>query len=452
MSSLKSELRQTLKMAAPLIFGQVGQMAINLTDSLMVGPLGAVPLAAAAFVNNVFAIPLVFLVGLSTCISVKISYAFGQGNHEDIRRYFWHGIWISVIAGLVVTLLLLTLYPHLGIFNQPPEVTKEGQTYFLLVVLSLVPVMFFQAGKMFCDAFSHTLPATIVLAICFFLNIFFNWVFIYGHFGVEPLGLTGSGIGTLLSRTCMATLMLTYVFRARIYAIYTKQIHRLKTTAHTFREMLKIGLPSGAQFLFEVGAFAGAGVMMGWVSTTALAAHQIALGLAGTTFMVALGLSFAVSVRVSQALGRGDRAVARKIGLGVIYFVLSIELVFAAAFIIWRHRLPQFYVTDVEVIEVASRMLIVAAIFQIFDGLQAVAAGILRGYADVRVPTIITFTAYWIIGLPLSAFLAFYVKLHYLGIWISLATSLIFAALPLLWRFLRRSSLALPQTITEGAA
>jgi multidrug resistance protein, MATE family len=437
MSSPKSELRSTLKIAIPLIFGQIGQTLMNLTDSMMVGPLGAAPLAASAFVNNVFNIPLVVLIGLSTCISVKVSRAYGAQDAEKIRRFFWHGLILCVLAGLLVTFALLAASPVLIYLGQPPEVMAIAGPFYLTIIISLVPVMVFQAGKMYCDAFSHTTPASIILLVGLLLNIFANWVLIYGNLGFPALGLTGSGIGTLFCRSLTAFLMMLYIFRAPIYQKYVHAIWRVKLQIKTFKEMLAVGIPAGMQYLFEVGAFAGAGIMVGWVSTVALAAHQIALSVASLTFMVAMGLSYAASVRVGQAAGRDDHLAIRRIGQSALIFIIGVETIFSVGFILLRHWVPTLYIKDAAVVTVAAQLFIVAAVFQIFDGVQTVAAGILRGLADVNIPTGITFFSYWIVGLPLAAFLGFYVKLNQLGIWIGLALSLVFAAVLLVWRFWR---------------
>jgi multidrug resistance protein, MATE family len=432
-----SQLKATLVVSLPMILGQVGQILMGVTDSIMVGHLGAAPLAASAFISNIVNIPFVFLIGLSTCISVKVSNYYGSGDSKQISESFWNGLLITLMFTVLIIVGLLLLRNDLWIFRQPEDVTAISKVYFITIIFSLLPSIIFQCSKNFCDGFSHTIPATVVMIMGLVANIVLNWIFIYGNLGAPALGLDGAGYATLAARFMMALLMTSYVFYAPVYKMFTEKIDYSKWNLKVMSTLAKIGVPSGLQFLFEVGAFAGAGVMMGWISTPALAGHQIALNLASLTFMVALGISLGSSVRVGQAHGKKNWVAVRTIGLSAMLFVLAIEIVFALMFFLAKDQLPLFYISDTAVIALASQMLLIAALFQLFDGLQCVALGLLRGLSDVKIPTSITFAAYWIIGLPLSYILAFVFKLEHLGIWIGLLVALVFSAGLLTWRFLR---------------
>lgn len=438
--SWRSELNLTLKVAIPMILGQVGQIAMGVTDSLMVGHLGAVPLAASAFVNNVVSIPMVMLMGISSCISVKVSQAYGASQPRAITESFFNGSILTLLCTLVTVLILSLGRNELHLFGQPADVVTAAIPFYLSISLSLVPMLIYLGAKYFCDAFSHTVPGMLVLGIGLLLNIILNYIFIYGHLGLPPMGLAGSGYATLCARTVMAIIMVTYIFRTQLYRQYLTGFLKMKASLPVLRQMAAIGFPSGLQYLFEVGAFAGSGLMMGWISTEVLAAHQIAINLASVTFMFALGLSLASSVRVGQAKGRNDREAIRRIGFSSLMFVGVLETLFALLFLLLRDILPTAYVNDAAVIAMASQLLVVAAAFQWFDGIQALALGLLRGLSDVKIPTLITFSAYWIIGVPLAYLLAFRFGMAQLGIWIGLLVALGFASVLLTWRFIRSTS------------
>lgn len=432
------ELKLTLKVAYPMILGQVGQVSMGVTDSIMVGHLGAVPLAASAFVQNVVHIPLVFLIGISSCISVKVSQAYGASQSSAIPHYFYNGFLLSLFWSFIVVLGLLLTRGHLDLLGQPAEVVAVSGPFFVCFSISLIGSIIYMCAKSFCDAFSNTMPGTVVLIFGLLLNIFLNWVFIYGNLGSPALGLTGSGYATLAARLLMAIIMVGYVFKAPIYSGYLKGFLKIKANIRIIREMAAVGVPSGLQYLFEVGAFAGAGIMMGWISTEVLAAHQIAINLASITFMFALGLSLASSVRVGQAKGRNDHAAIRRIGYSSLIFVGIIETFFALLFFFTKETLPQIYVDDVVVIRLASELLLIACLFQWFDGIQATSLGLLRGLSDVQIPTLITFLSYWLIGVPLAYLLAFRFGFDQVGIWIGLLVALGFAAGFLTWRFAQK--------------
>lgn len=437
MLTYRNELRQTLTVSIPMIFGQVGQILMGVADSVMVGRLGAAPLAASAFVNNVVNIPLVFLIGISTCISVKVSQSYGQNEPAAVSSNFLNGSALSLLwTGLIVAGLLV-FQPFLTIFRQPPEVLELSFDYYLIIVLSLLPVLVFQCAKSFCDGLSDTIPASLLMLFGLLLNVFLNWLLIYGNLGFTALGLTGAAYGTLISRSAMAALMVAYIFRKPVYASFVSFFRHVQISRTAMAELSRIGIPSGLQFLFEVGAFAGSGIMMGWISTEALAAHQIALNLASLTFMVALGLALGASVRIGQAFGQKNRRQVQIIGRSTLFFVAGLEFVFAVLFLGLRDYLPTLYVHETIVIKLASQMLLIAALFQLFDGIQCVALGLLRGLSDVRIPTAITFFAYWVIGLPLCWALAFQLQLEHWGIWIGLLTALVFSSGLLSLRFLK---------------
>jgi MATE family multidrug resistance protein len=428
------DLRQTLHLAAPIVLGQVGHMLMNMIDAIMVGSLGAAPLGASAFVGGVFAIPLIFMLGVASSISTRVAQSFGAERFNECGHYLWTGLIMVLAMSLAITLGMEALRPNLVIFNQTPEVLNEAKPYFRVICWSLIPLMFFNAHRQFSDGLSMTYSPMVIMGIGILTNIFLNWVLIFGKLGAPALGLYGAGVGTFVARCLMALLIFFYVRFQPKYKNYLRTVGSA-VRKEFLNRLLKIGVPSGFQYVFEVGAFASASIMMGWIGTKSIAAHQIAINLAGITFMFALGISFALNVRVGQEVGRDDIAKARRVGFNAISFTAMMMLLFAVTMIVLRFQLPRIYIADVEVIAIAAKLLIVAAFFQVFDGVQAVSIGALRGASDVKVPTAITFVAYWLFSIPCMYFLGIRAEAGPMGIWFGLALGLALSATALAIRF-----------------
>jgi MATE family multidrug resistance protein len=433
MQTALRELRPTLALALPMIVAQVSQMMIGITDAAMIGRVGTVELAASAFTGGVFG--LFYIVGIGLLLSVGVFTARDHGAKNDAGCAAWlqHGKAMALTAGGACFVLLALLSTQLHRFGQPPEVVAVMQPYFLLCSLSLIPVFYFQVQRQYLDALGRPWVGTTIMLVDVGLNAFFNWVFIWGHLGAPALGLTGAGVATLFVRT-LAVGMIALWLRREPRA--TGPLERAR-----FVEMLHLGVPAAGSLLFESGAFAAAMLMMGWLGATALAAHQVALSCAAFTFMFPLGLSMAVSIRISKARGEGRTEVLPAIGFGALGCSSLIMLLFAAGFVAGGTLLARAFTPDAAVIALAAQLLIVAAIFQLFDGGQVVSAGALRGLTDVKVPTVITFIAYWVVSLPLAYGLAFHTRLGPVGIWAGLASGLACAAVLLARRFHRLTRL-----------
>ncbi len=423
------ELRLTLALALPMIVGQVSQMLIGITDAAFIGRVGTVELAAAAFAHGIFG--MFYIVGLGLLLPVGVFTArdHGAGDPAGCAAWLRHGRVMALAAGGAAFLLLAGLSTQLACFGQPPEVVAVVRPFFVLNSLSLVPVFYFQVQRQYLDALGRPWVGTTIMLADVALNALLNWIFIWGHLGAPALGLTGSGVATLTARTLAVTAIAVWL---RGEADAVRGVHWSR-----FREMLHMGLPVGGSLLFESGAFAAAALMMGWLGATALAAHQIALSCAAFTFMFPLGLSMAASIRISRARGEGRREVLRAIGFGAFGLGSLVMLTFATLFALAGGILARGFTADAAVIALASKLLVIAAVFQLFDGGQVVASGALRGLNDVRVPTVITFVAYWLVALPGGYLLAFKVGLGPIGVWAGLASGLGCAALLLGRRFHR---------------
>ena len=450
-SSTRSELSQTLALALPITVGQVSQILMSITDCVMIGHVGRVPLAASAFAGSVFGLFFIAGAGLLVPVSILVARAHGARRPEECTDWLRHGLAVALVVSLLEALVMVALATQLHRLGQPPEVIAAANPFFVIIAVSLIPTFLFQVLRQFSEATGRPLPPMAILFFSVGLNAFLNWVLIFGHLGAPALGLTGSGGATLLARLASVALIWGWLrgrpeWRGRL----PRFGERARLTRAGLAEMLRIGVPAAGQLLFEAGAFTAAALLMGWLGTVPLAAHQIALNCAAFTFMFPLGLAMAVSIRMSQALGAGRRAALRRIGFGALGASTTMMGAFALLFALAGGVIARGFTADAEVAALAARLLLVAAVFQIFDGAQVVGAGALRGLTDVAIPTVITFVAYWLVALPGAYLLGFPAGLGAPGIWAGLAAGLACAALLLAARLARAT--AVPATVPTAAA
>jgi MATE family multidrug resistance protein len=431
----KKDMRDTIRLAYPVVIGQLGHMMMGVVDSMMVGRVGAVPLAAASVANSLFLLILVFGLGSSMALSPIVAMARGAGRSDQCSVIFRQGIMVNVFISIV--LLLLTVISAYGIqhLNQPPEVVEQAVVYLQILGASIIPIMVFQSYRQFIEGFEIMKPAMVIALLMNILNVLANWAFIFGHLGLPAMGLRGAGIATFITRMGLAVTIALYAYHSKRF----KHYHTLQwfkgVDMAVIKQILKIGIPSGFQYFFEIGAFTGSVILIGWLGYHQLAAHQIAINMAAITFMFAFGISAAAAIRVGNAAGRKDKIATRRAGIAAIILSVCLMAFFGLLFMLFRHRLPSFYIDNVQVISIASSLLIIAAFFQVSDGIQAVGIGILRGMADVKIPTFITFVAYWLIGLPGGYFLGFVFDLGVRGIWWGFVLALSASAFMLTARF-----------------
>jgi MATE family multidrug resistance protein len=423
----------------PIILGQVCQMLMGTVDSLMIGHVGTVPLAAAAFGGSVFG--FFYLSGLGLCMpmAVFVSKSHGAGEHAECGEWLRHGLTVALLAGIVSALAMEIVGTQLHRLGQPQEVVAAAQPFFSLIALSLVPALAFQALRQFAESLGRPwLPMWVMLAGVV-LNVILNWILIYGHCGFPALGLAGAGAATLVARCFDLTALAWIVGRQATFRKNWPVSWWQRLDASRVREMLRVGVPASGQLICEVGAFTAAAWMMGRIGTTALAAHQIALTCASMTFMFPLGISMASGMRVSHAMGAGEAGKVRAIGFGAYGMVWCAMGLFAVVFLAGGTAIARQYVSDAPVVALAAKLLAVAAFFQIFDGSQVVGAGLLRGLQDMRVPTLITAVAYWAVVLPLAYFWGVE-NANPVAVWRALAAGLAGAAILLASRFVWKTS------------
>lgn len=433
-----SENRRTLALASPIIAGFVGQMLMGWADTIMVGRVGVVPLAACAFANTVLAVPLVFGFAVLSSVSVRASLAFGRGCAQRSGEALRAGLVVGGILGVCVAGAIHAALPLLPWLGQGPEINAACRNFLLLCAWSSVPVFITTATKNFCEALSRPwIPFWIMIAGVS-LNVGLNWIFIYGNLGAPAMGLDGAGVSTLVARIAVAAAIVVYMLLAPALKEHLPADWLSNGLFAEIRRLLAIGLPSGGMHLAEISGFAFGSVMMGWLGTEALAAHQIAITCAATTFMIPLGLSQAVSVRIGQARGAGEGRRYLPIVLGAFGITVLIMAIFAVVFMSARTAISGWFVANTAVASLAAQLLLIAGFFQIFDGIQITSSGALRGFEDTRTPMFIGMLSYWLVALPVSYLSAFKLGFGPQGIWFGFLTGLALAAAALVARLLLR--------------
>jgi MATE family multidrug resistance protein len=437
-NSYSHHIRKTLTLALPVCFGQLGHMMVGFVDTAMVGRIegiGSKAQAAMNITNSIYMLVLVFGLGIGFGITPLVAAADGARKPGRITELLRNGILVSVVAGIILFLMLLFVSPVLRHLNQDPEVVEIAIPFMNVMIFSLVPLSLFSACKQFAEGLSDTRMAMFVSIGGNLLNVLFNYLLIFGHWGFQPMGVMGACWGSFYARVFMAIAMLLYIYYKRAFRIYRDGFRMKGASMTVVRDILRTGIPIGLQWVFEVGAFSFAGLMVGTMGTERQAAHQVALTIAACTYMFASGLSAAVSVRTGNEFGKNNLPEMRKAGFSGFLLVAALMFSCAVIFIFCRHQMAALLSQDPKVVEVASGLLIIAAIFQLSDGVQVVGLGALRGMNDTRFPTILTLVAYWAIGLPSSYLLGLYWGLGVSGIWYGFIIGLSCSALGLLWRF-----------------
>lgn len=438
------EFNYNLKLATPVMFGMLGHTLVSFVDNVMVGQIGTAELAAVSLGNSFIFIAMSLGIGFSTAITPLVAEADTEGNFEKGKSVFKHGVVLCTALGLLLFLMLLAAKPLMQIMNQPEEVVQLAMPYLNLVAFSMVPLIIFQAFKQFSDGLSLTKYPMYATLVANVVNVILNYILIFGKLGFPQLGIIGAAIGTLISRFVMVILLWWFLKKRRTSKAYVTNLNFTKLYKQPLIKLSTLGLPSAMQMFFEVGIFTAAIWLSGLLGKNAQAANQIALNLSSMTFMVATGLSVTAMIRVGNQKGLKDYVALKKVAISIFLLGFLFAIAFAMFFAIFNNVLPYLYVdmdnmTDLinskEVVEIASTLLFAAALFQISDSLQVIALGALRGLQDVKIPTLITFISYWIIGFPLSYFLGKSNMMGSLGIWIGLLAGLTAASILLLLRF-----------------
>lgn len=448
-TDFKNHFRKNLSLAYPVMLSHLGQVTVQVADNMMVGRLGKEPLAGASFANSIFVIFLVMGIGMSYAITPMTAQADGEKDIPKLTEILKHGFLVNVIYGLLLTAILFSSTEILWLFNQPEIVVTLAIPYLGIIAISIIPFMAYQAFRQFAEGLGYTKQSMYITITGNIINIILNYIFIFGKLGFEPLGLYGAGLATMVSRVIMALMMVSFVYLNKRFARYWEFLKFGNISWILIKENLKLGFPMSFQFIFEVSTFSLAAIMIGWLGTGPLAAHQIAINMASITYMIALGISSAATIRVGNQLGQKDYKTLRNAALTSYIMAISFMSVTGIIFILARNSLPLLYINDAEVIAQAAVLLIVAGLFQLSDGIQVIGLGALRGMSDVKVPTLITLIAYWLIGLPLGYLFGFILDQGALGVWYGLLAGLSIAAVLLFLRFNKLSRNLIIEAVNE---
>jgi MATE family multidrug resistance protein len=429
-----------LRLATPIVIANLSQMVLGIIDTAMVGAVSSTLLASAALVNSLLAIPTILGIGLAIGLSPLLTVSHGAGNITLFRKYFQNGLLLCVAFSVLLGGLIQLLSPIIFHLGQEKAVAAHGERYLQIMGWSVVPMIAFLALKQTSDALEKTtLPMVISLSVIP-VNTLLNYLLIYGKFGFPALGLDGAGYATLISRVLIVVSLGICLLNEKTFRpISDNWYKKWDIQWSTLLKILKIGIPTSMQYAMESWAFAFSGIMMGWLGSKELAAHQIALNIASFTFMGAMGIASAGSIKVGIEFGRNQPKHVRIAGLNTLKLSIWYGLLTAVLFILFRNWIPYAFNSETEVVTLASTLLIFAAIFQISDSAQATGVSICRGIQDVVTPTVMVFIAYWIIGIPLGYLLTFQWHLGPYGIWIGFLAGLSASALLLNLRFLNHS-------------
>lgn len=435
LSNYTSEFKKNLLIAYPVMLGQLGHVLVGLADNLMVGKLGAPSLAAVSLGNGLIFVFLSLGIGFTFAITPLTAEADGEKNIEKGRTFFQHGLFLSIILGFILCGILFLAKPLLYYMKQPLEVVELAIPYYEVIAYSMIPVMIFQGFKQFADGLSYTKYAMQATIIANIINIFFNYVLIYGKLGFPAMGVVGSAIGSLISRFIMVGFMVLIIKNRPEFKAYVEQFSFSNIKQNILKRIFDLGYPTALQMWFEVTLFVSGIFLAGALGTQAQASNQIALNLSSMTYMIAIGLGVTATIRVGNQKGLNNYKELRRIGISTFLLMIVIDLVFAFGFIMFKNILPVFYIEDTAVIKTASSLIIIAGFFQLSDGVQAVVLGALRGLQDVKVPMVITFVSYWVIGFPICYYLSLHTDFKVSGIWIGLLIALTISAVMLYIRF-----------------
>ena len=438
------EFSYNIRLAYPVIIGMLGHTLIGIVDNIMVGKLGSTELAAVSLGNSFIFIAMSLGIGFSTAITPIVAEADAEKDTSKIRSAFHHGLFLCAILGFSLFGLVVLAKPIMELLHQPKEVIALAKPFVDWVAFSLVPLVIYQGYKQFADGLSLTKVSMYAIVMANILHVIINYLLIYGIWIFPKMGILGAALGTVISRIAMVIFMHIILSRKEQLKQYFQNFSFDEIKKEMINKIVNLGFPSAMQMLFEVLLFTAAIWLCGNIGKTSQSANQIALSLASMTFMVAMGLSVVSMIRISNHKGLNDYKQLVIVARSIFLLAILIEILFAVMFMALHQVLPYMFLNmeiqsqlldNHEVIAIAAKLLLVAAVFQISDGIQVVVLGALRGLQDVKIPMYITFVAYWIVGFPVSFYLGNYTSLKAVGVWIGLFAGLTVAAVSLFMRF-----------------
>lgn len=433
----KSYYLSTLILAGPIIVSQLGHTLVHTADSMIVGHfIGTISLAAASLAHSVFMIVLVLGLGIAYGLTPLIAQENGKDNKKECAKLLSNSFWINLITGIILFFLVYYGSTYgMEHADQDPAVVKEAKPYLFILALSILPLMVFNAFKQFAEGLGFTKQAMQITIWGNVLNIILAIILVKGLFGFEPMGIIGVGIATLIDRFLMMIAMMFFVLKSKHFKEYLQHFKLVSVQWQRVKSILKIGAPVAFQYVFEISSFAGASLLAGKIGAIEQASHNVAITLAAMTYMGASGIASAATIKIGTAYGQGNIFRLQKFSNVSYHLVIIAMLITATTFAVLNEYLPYIISKDKEVVFLAAQLLIIAGLFQLFDGTQVVGLGVLRGMGDVNVPTVLTFIAYWVIGIPCGYFMGITLNWGIKGIWYGLTFGLLTSSILLYIRY-----------------
>lgn len=434
---MKEEIRELFRLGLPIMVGQLGMIVLSIADTMMVGRYGTNELAASSFVNNMFNLVIIFSTGFSYGLTPVVGGMYGRKDFSGVGGILRNSLSVNSVVAMVLVCIMGVLYSVIHRLGQPEELLPLMRPYYLVLLASLVPVLLFNSFKQFCDGITDTVTPMCILLGGNLLNIFGNWVLIYGKLGFPETGLLGAGIATLFSRVMMLLCFILVFHASKRYAPYRDGFHKARTNRNDSKLLFRMGMPVGLQMGMETASFSLTAIMVGWLGAAALATHQVMLTVGQLGFMMYYGMAAAVAVRASNFKGRSDIAGVRRAvstGFGII---LCMSAVVVTVMLLFRNMIGFLFTEDVEVASMVAMLVVPFAVYQFGDGLQCTYSNALRGISDVKMVTWYAFVAYFLVSLPSGYIFGFVFNLGLLGVWMSFPLGLTCAGLLFFLRFRR---------------
>jgi MATE family multidrug resistance protein len=434
-SEWRAELSAMVALAIPVVLSELGWMAQGVVDTIMVGKLGPAAIGAVALGNAVFYTPSLFGFGILLGLDTLVAQAYGRKDYDGCHRWLAQGVYLALaLAPVIMAVLALASYGYARV-GIGAEVAIPAGSYLRILDWSTLPLLIYGASRRYLQGVGQVRVVTVTFVGANLLNWLGNWVLIYGKWGAPRMGVDGSALSTVVARVFMALALLGFAWRYERSRGHPLFRHWAGPSAVMLKQLARLGAPAAGQILLEVGAWNLATLAAGWLTPVALATHQIALNYAAITYMVPLGVGAAAAVSVGHAVGAGNLARARRAGWLALGLGTGFMLLAALAFLTAPRPLIAVYTTDPQVMAVGPALLGLAAAFQIFDGVQTVCTGALRGLGETRSPMLANLVGYWALGLPLGFVLCFVLKWGIYGLWIGLTVALVVIASALLLRW-----------------
>ena len=444
LNNYTKEISYNLKLSYPIILGLLGHTLVGMIDNIMVGKLDPTNLAAVSLGNSFIFIAMSIGIGFSAAITPVVAEAHSKNHTIDLKKSFVNGFLMCLILGVFLFLAIILCKPLLFMLDQPKNVVNLAIPYLEIVAASLIPLLMFQALKQYSDGLSLTSNPMYATVLANIINVVVNYILIFGKFGFPAMGIIGAAIGTLVSRIIMFSFLFFLLYKKDIIKNYIKDIFRFIIDKSMIEKILSLGFPTSLQMLFEVGIFTSAIWLSGLLGEITQSANQIVLNISSMTFMIASGLGVSAAIRSGNQKGLENYKELKRISLSILLLGIFFALIFTLLIIIFREYLPYIYIDisdvynyekNIIIVQKSAKLFIIVALFQLFDSAQVIILGALRGMQDVKIPTVIVFIAYWVIGFPISFYFGDINMLQEFGIWIGLLCGLLFSAVFLYLRF-----------------